>query len=133
MKLELKHLAPYLPYGLKIMCESEHVEGSRLYNLLGISAKYHRVDLDNDYGWSYIKGIKPILRPLSYFGGKRIIGEVKKELDCSHNEVMELLCLIDGSIRLDQITYGLYLILCSNLIDFNGLIEKGLAIDKNTL
>ena len=130
MKLESHHIAPYLPYGLKV--QTEHIEANRVYTLTGLSAKYDRVDLDDDYGWSYIGGIKPILHPLSDFRDK-IIRDIKIELDCSINQVTELFCLIDGSIRLQDITLGLYTVLCKNHVDFNNLIENNLAIDINTL
>jgi hypothetical protein len=58
-----KELAAYLPYGLKY--QSEHIEGSRVYEVIGINNKYNYIYCTNDCGWSYIKGIKPILHPLS--------------------------------------------------------------------
>jgi hypothetical protein len=63
MELTIKHLAAYLPYGLKY--QSQHVEGSRIYTMEGINVNYNKIYSNNDYGWSYIKGIKPLLFSLS--------------------------------------------------------------------
>lgn len=64
MQLELKHLAPYLPYGLK----GKMVEGDSIYDVISIDI-YGNLDIlsenkfDNDN--IGIEGLKPILRPLS--------------------------------------------------------------------
>lgn len=67
MKLELKYLAPYLPYGLKFLDKTEDGKISEIIN----------VDYNEDEGWNmrlkgwnYCAGIDhglilPILRPLS--------------------------------------------------------------------
>jgi hypothetical protein len=129
MKLELKHVAPYLPYGLKY--KSEHIEGSRIYTMLGLNEKYNRLDSDCDYGWIYIKGIKPILRPLS---------DLTKEIE--HNEerfvpferigwgngthVIPL--ILEGRIDVKE-----YYLLLEWHFDVSNLIGKKLAFDINTL
>jgi len=130
MKLELKHLAPYLPYGLKV--QTEHIEGNRIYTLEGLSAKYDRVDLDDDYGWSYIGGIKLILHPLSDFE-KVICKELMIKFSTSLIIIHEIWTLIQKEKTLNQINYETYLFMCKNHVDFNNLIENNLAIDINTI
>jgi len=63
MKLELKHLAPYLPYKLRIQGEN--------YGQIGILSLLSEASVNiegrnNTYGmWADIDDIKPILRPMS--------------------------------------------------------------------
>lgn len=64
MKLELKHLAPYLPYDLKIECHSEEeiqLKGS----YVSVMKLLHADGIDDNYGNNWNLDIKPILRPLS--------------------------------------------------------------------
>ena len=75
---------------------------------------------------------KPILSSLSDFN-KWIIKDIKSFLDINHNQCMELLGFIDGEIKLENISLGLYNAMCKKHIDFNNLIEEGLAVDWNTL
>ena len=133
MKLELKHLSPYLPYKLKLRFMHPYVDHqtigvlNNIYNCdddVKLSVNYS----DDEHIWMY----KPILRPLSDFKGM-IVRDIKIELELSHNQVMEFFGFMDGEIKLDNITLGLYNAMCKKYIDFNGLIEKKLAIDINTL
>jgi len=132
MKLEPKHIASYLPYGLRLKYVStrmvDRLSNKDIIQLKEINEGYIYVNGYRTNNKSYI----PILRPLSDFRDK-IIRDIKIELDCSINQVTELFCLIDGSIRLQDITFGLYTVLCKNHVDFNKLIENNLAIDINTL
>ena len=124
MKLELKHLSPYLPYSLKYLYNDEILE------LDGLDVNGDAFNCD--MGETPFENIKPILRPLSFFKGN-IIREIRIELDLTHNQTMEFLGFIDGEIQLQNISYGLFLSMCKNHIDFNNLIPAGLAIDINTL
>lgn len=120
MKLELKHLAPYLPYGLKVKYVGKHkyaelITGRSIYNIDGwngsmLTTLGYQISF-NDY--------KPILRPLS---------------DLKYKE-----------LGYDSIEFAIYNIKnkYANYINYEycfewhfdvfGLIEKGLAIDINTL
>ena len=139
MKLELKHLAPYLPFRLEIQVAGENIDDDpeglpRIFTMVGIvdgevirSKKGYISNVEEG-----IEDVFPILKPLSYFKEK-FIRDVKIELELSHNQVMEFFGFMDGDIKLDNITLGLYNAMCENHIDFKRLIEKGLAIDINTL
>src|SRR5690625_994493 len=62
--LELKHIAPYLPYGLKVTFEGDDLT----HEVVGINHWMNGVDLLSpyrDYGRADIKDCIPILRPLS--------------------------------------------------------------------
>lgn len=62
MKLELKHLAPYLPYGLKVL--RSRINGNERHTVRGMSA-YNIFTQSDGTSLISIKKIKPILRPLS--------------------------------------------------------------------
>lgn len=134
MKLELKHLAPYLPYELK------YIFGNNTY--------IYRNTIDFDYEYS-----KPILRPLSditdnllkqfYTGtseGEIIISnyvaENSKDTTMSVSYKMMGEPFTDIIINRNSIELTDYWIV-TNLLELHfdvfGLIDKGLAIDINTL
>jgi hypothetical protein len=123
MKLELKHLQPY-PSTLKIECE-------------GIYCRFEGIDFDND---SVIlerinvplDEIKLILRPLSDLTKKdnTLIDSWKKQ-DSFGSFFRKF-----EDITLDRIPvleYRIIVSLLQNHYDIFGLIEKGLAIDINTI
>jgi hypothetical protein len=118
MKLELKHLAPYLTYGLNLV---NNVNRKRELTIAYL----------NYWNESTIE-IKPILRPLSDFN-TGIAKDIMKDLDCSYIVVSDIWSLEDGSLNLKDVRLETYEAMCKNYIDFNKLIEKGLAIDINTL
>jgi hypothetical protein len=126
MKLELKHLAPYTLYGLK----------GQLFNnidiVTGVDFEHGIIETMNNNN-CLIENFKPILIPLSYFSGSRTGKDVMVDLECDLGTVHELWDLYDGSKILDRISIKTYNVMCKNHIDFNRLIEKGLAIYINTL
>jgi len=140
MKLELKHLVGYLPYGLGIRYKiigkfsstrNEILEGRHLDNL-------------NIYTFC-----KPILRPLSDLTKEiEVDGEKFVPINLLKKEFNKTLCpylFFDGTISLDIDTENYsqtidlfegYLITQKLLewhFDIYGLIENNLAIDINTL
>jgi hypothetical protein len=134
-KLELKHLPPYLPYGLQCrVWKPSHIHNNKIVKLVGLINKDCGCFTQNNY---YYDEFKPILRPLS-------------DLTTSHNIFEDkAICFIDesdngGSFTIDDIYFkykessfsdwrNAYLLLLENHFDVFGLIEKGLAIDINTL
>ena len=122
MKLELKHLAPYLPYKLKISYSNPRVHWN-------IMSPNHLSDLGNDDFGQF----KPILRPLSEYYKGKTGGVVMKELGCSLTVAHELWDLASGDKALSQISYECIEVMNRNHIDYNYLIDKGLAIDINTI
>jgi len=151
MKLELKHLAPYLPYGLKVK------KRSIIYNVAYLSTKLVAVISPKGYGevekisWDYASDIiKPILRPLS---------DLTKEIEHNGEKVVPIEQLDYGSciaydshvmedsfiqvydddentialIETDMMPYNHYAIIQQLFewhFDVFGLIEAGLAIEK---
>lgn len=134
MKLELKHLAPYLPYGLKInLNRNKGMYMASNIDLLktdisfnsGVSEAYVMYD-QVSYG---MHDIKPILRPLSDLDVRKI--------DIPDSYLIEK--NFDGNIILqrgnvwscDWRIVDQYLF--ENHYDVFELIPAGLAIDINTL
>ena len=139
MKLELKHLAPYLPYGLNCMIP---IQG--LVTMVGIQPKKastHKYVLFTDYSTKKLTEIKPVLRPLS---------DLTKEIEqleefCPHSEDerynengedgfefnLESFAKLNGRLKLNWFSYGFYEKLFELHFDVFGLIEKGLAKDLN--
>lgn len=138
--LELKHLAPYLPYGLKITTFDAN---NGFYKLeMGLD------DEDNDiFPIQFVKGnkdSKPILRPLSdltkeievneerFVPIERIINERDCDAEYDFIEALE-----DDINSMDEkILFAPYSVMDKFLewhFDVFGLIEKGLAISYNDL
>ena len=133
MKLELKHLSPYLPYELKAVIRLREDSSLPIDDECVVTVSCFEVAyLDSEY-----EEFKPILRPLS-------------DLTTSHNIFEDkAICFIDesdngGSFTIDDIYFkykessfsdwrNAYLLLLKNHFDVFGLIEKELAIDINTL
>jgi len=118
MKLELKHLAPYLPYGLK-------------YKLFKKINGDHTLTTQSLLDWDFnLHDIIPILRPLS-------------DLRNHNNEVMPVYRLeipradftdiLDEGKPVSQLAYCIIEKLFENHFDVFGLIDAGLAIDINKL
>jgi len=134
MKLELKHLAPYLPYGLKIYaCQNEYV--LELEEEMDNETISVRETIENNH--------KPILFPIS---------DLTKEICINGLFFCPIKCLLEDvgfdvsefnnsnfNIKTDTFTdldissFNDVQKLLEWHFDVFGLIEKGLAIDINTL
>ena len=155
-KLELKHLAPYRPYGLKFVMTSDYLDEFGHYDdWSGKEEDYKKgavwtyageidEDLmiplgdgdisrvfkkDNTYISIKCNGIKPILRPLS---------DLTKEIfDLSFswktNPNIYSIATIKNRLITNNLTYYDQLFLIELHFDVFGLIDQGLAIDINTL
>lgn len=126
-KLTLEMLAPYLPYGLKMangkyIGEIESVMIDKGEFRISCSGWYEKFS-DGKY--------LPILRPMSDLwtpiDGFDLANHLYRKYDII--EDMEF----DGGITDPKYGYEVYLELIKHLFDVFGLIEKGLAIDINTL
>lgn len=115
MKLELKHLAHYLPYKVKIYVDTEYGKTREPWEL-----GMHTIDIAIMYDSN-----KMILHPLSDLS--------KSEYDDFKHKYS--LREIEDYSNLNANSWGLEcgLRLFEMHFDVFGLIEKGLAIDINTL
>ena len=122
MKLELKHLAPYLPYGLKV--SKIHV----MHSHTGIGSIDHVLHSVNKGKSQY----KPILRPLSDITK---FEDIMDEFSENSWEIFENAFFVFGrSLNcFDTINYTIAELCFKYHLDIFGLIEQGLAIDINTL
>jgi hypothetical protein len=142
-KLELKHLAPYLPYGLKVM--SIYNEVSEINSINYSLDKQSRDSLNLLIGRNPLRfrgdnldTIKPILRPLS---------DLTKEIEYDGETITPCIYWDDINIAYEKnlrsmakfnysdgyMPYFITEKLLEWHFDVFGLIEKGLAIDINTL
>ena len=124
--LTIKHLSAYLPYGLKAIDSDGNIDIVTC------------IDIEEIDGYN----IKPILRPLSDLQ-KLIVEEFDKYdgiRDGKANyQIIDLFCEENGcygdvvNIDLTKLPYECAIYIFENHYDFFGLIDKGLAIDINTL
>lgn len=122
MKLELKHLAPYLPYGLNIASKSiDKSEGILSIYKIEINENNDRGIENVLFGANQI----PILRPLS--------GLKQHECYTSLSNNLRFNVDILGFPNYLDLKVNDYNVLLENHFDVFGLIEQGLAIDINTL
>ena len=131
MKLETKHLAPYLPYKLKGIYEMSSKQKQETLQAIDTLGKCRT---DEDLRWFEIKMFKPILQPLFNEDFDYTIFLMDKfpeeKWADAYNDIMNG---VGFGVKIEQIPYELHEFLFENHIDVFGLIEKGLAIDINTL
>ena len=128
MELELKHVAPYLPYSLDIV----RPDGKTKLNVVGVENDLLIVSEKDGNKYCNLKGVKPILRPQSSMT-KEDFAELKSKLD--DGVLLKLTPMGDIYIKCN---YEIYLyevnilndFLFSNHFDVFGLIDRGLAIAK---
>jgi len=148
MKLELKHLAPYLPYGLKV--GQPRCGKTEAYLMYGFKYSNYAnewiVNIDDsahgDYQSSYLKGIKPILRPLSDLvkeiehNGERFVPRNNDLLGkyeiCTYPN-FNFFDSFGSNENIEELPFYVIEKLFEWNFDVFNLIEEGLAIDINTL
>lgn len=132
-RLELKHLSCYLPYGLKYKATEYNYNNviDTLYSLKTLSSSDEFGVDGYTSNW-----IKPILRPLS---------DLKKEIEVNGVRFVPLVelfgswAILSGNVDvmskvdLNSRSFNTTQKLLELHFDVFGLIEKGLAIDINTL
>lgn len=118
MKLELKHLAPYLPYKLQIFSKYNNSEKGITWTL----------EPKNIYNVLEYDSRKPILRPL--FDLSNVNGFSLSDMVShgAHNDFW-----LKENFEVKYLMYLDFEKLVSWHFDVFGLIDKGLAIDINTL
>lgn len=124
-KLELKHLAPYLPYDVKYKTELglndyymlKGLETDMQYPLEPTLIGLRLSDFKKISVWS--RNCKPILRPLT---------DLTEDLLC----VSWIEHIQDKGLD-SECPYDVWSILFENHFDVFGLIEKKLAVDINTI
>lgn len=126
-KLTLEHLAPYLPYETPIM---------PLYRVMSMGLGYNERTLSIDViHYFQIEDIKPVLRPLSDLTESDLFKNWNKEHSIELRYSKRVLLDVSSSTCIDIVGYPLSFLtdLIKNHFDVFGLIEKGLAVDINTI
>ncbi|MFT4170600.1 MAG: hypothetical protein QM653_15895 [Dysgonomonas sp.] len=144
-KLELKHIAPYLPYGLR--AKHEDNTDTDLYEIIELNCKTHLCKVEclrsNLVFTDSIYSFNLLLKPLSDLY-KEIDGEIPADI-LFPKEYYSLIDFYEEHNRENQIqsfikdglnwceTYSFWEYLLSKHFDVFSLIDKGLAIDLNTV
>lgn len=145
-KIELKHLAPYLPYGLKARISIPFFDNKTIVEIVGLSENHAELVGIRKTATEHFEfnDIKPILRPLSDLTKEIEVNNEKfvpieylyKNIDCDAEYDFIWVIEDDISSVSDKIIFAPYSIM-EKLFEWHfdvfGLIEKGLAIDFNTL
>ena len=127
MKLEIKYLAPYLPYGLKAKFQEKNKKTCRKYVIGTISAMYLDCSICcYDTVNATPDNFKPILRQLSDYAD--INSDAMNSLNCDMSEQINLNEFAIGYICLGSLYQSTYDLCLKNHIDVFGLIDKGLAL-----
>lgn len=157
--MKLEHLAPYLPYKLKLLYTHANKIGT-LSNVYTIGEGYDdddtKISVDH-YDGEHLWMFKPILRPLSdltkeiQHNGETFVPaiEISRDLCCSYPGELKILddtrdnyivigTRIAGRIydlkkKIDRLEFWQVQKLISWHFDVFGLIEKGEAVDINTI
>jgi hypothetical protein len=126
MKLEIKHLAPYLPYGLKAKFQAKNKKTCRKYVIGTISVIYSDCSICcYDTVNATPDQFKPILRPLSDYAD--IDSDALCDINCDMSDQIQISEFANKRISLSAISVGAFEILVSNHVDVFGLIDQGLA------
>lgn len=116
MELELKHLAAYLPYGLRV--QDEEGNNAKIVALFEDCCLI-KYDVNvGDYEYDF-DDIKPLLLPLS-----EVSDDLFKQIGFADEEDF-IECVYNGDILQNNFNK-----LLSHHFDVFGLIDKGLAINK---
>lgn len=125
MKLEIKHLAPYLPYQLKMQL---------LDFPLGKHLRTLELDCGHDFHFYLKKNkVRPIIRPLWTITKQQL--KILRD-ENNYDTLLWSINTFDGNFLREyekDLTYDVIQRLFEWHFDVFGLIEKGLAIDINTL
>ena len=132
MKLELKHISPYLPYGLKLLVERIHHEFI-CHLVVSNNSNSLRNGLNANMLIEY--NAKPILRPLSELNVESIESTLFGKMS---DNIAEWFKYFDSDsqnkdIAILQAPYPVLEYCFENHFDVFSLIKNGLAIDINTL
>jgi hypothetical protein len=127
--MELKHIIGYLPYGLKGNYEVSEVVQNAKFEI-----RNKKLRTDNlDFFLSYAK---PILRPLSDLTKEIEVNGTKfipLEYNAFKHSKQDIIEFQNNFIHYKGMKYGILERLFEWHFDVFGLIEKGEAIDINTL
>lgn len=129
MKLEISHLIKYAPYNLNLLDESGVImtlEGFDLQHPKGIVAIAERTS------WK-LSNIRPVLIPLHKYKDYEDILDEFSEYSEEHFQFSFFSDLGRSLNCLDQVNCTIAELMYKYHLDLYGLIDAGLAVDKNLL
>lgn len=128
--MKLEHVSPYLPYKVNI-CETET---NRQYELIPYKRQHERLDrkmtLQEFMNHSDNK-FKLILQPLSNLNSETSHKLIKESR--TYEVSFEIVLIVEGDIKIEDISVKTYNWLLENHYDVSGLIEQKIAIDINSI
>jgi len=133
-KLQSEHITPYLPY--KLMFLEIRSGRGRFENDVSEQAELHVGNINGLLnGKIYrVKSRKIILRPLSDLTKDEDFYESFMDEFSTNDNNLDYLCESKRDItKYSELGYNCIMFLIEHHFDVFGLIEKGLAIDKNTV
>jgi hypothetical protein len=142
MELEIKHLAPYLPYGLKLQyVVREKVEKTGVLQSIShrdFETHPTRVSIEGLYNEEHIWMFKPILRPLSDLNNEIVINGEKHQMWLLINgqkalENGEIENMNGYQYSILELSYNKIQTILKFHFDIFNLIGQGLAVDINTI
>ena len=142
MELEIKHLAPYLPYGLKLQyVVREKVEKTGVLQSIShrdFETHPTRVSIEGLYNEEHIWMFKPILRPLSDLNNEIVINGEKHQMWLLINgqkalENGEIENMNGYQYSILELSYNKIQTILKFHFDIFSLIGQGLAVDINTI
>lgn len=133
MKLELKHLAPYLPYGLKVELLNFPFGGKHVRTL--------ELDCGHDFNYYLNEGlVRPYLRSIDeineriFESGEEFVPFKKLQLSMLGTPMFyKGVSVAENRLVTNTLSYTDWNLLVSWKFDVFGLIEKGLANNINDL
>jgi hypothetical protein len=134
MKLEAKHLVPYLPYGLK--CQVTDLKKKTIAELHSVYANGSCTFCNTVESQKGFSNIKPILRPMSSlkFAFEHNDENIVPLLDFFEEDERQMYEFANSKVPIIfNYPYTMWCQLLEWHIDIFGLIENGIAIDINTL
>lgn len=138
MELELKHLAGYLPYGLKCHCLGLYVEDEEEnpipLEVIVCGLSYHCVEIlalnEKKTECFFINDILPLLRPLSSLDTQELINDLHGNLPDNVFDWIDSFNLnsVDKNEAILCAPFPVIQWCYKNHFDIYGLIDAGLAI-----
>jgi hypothetical protein len=132
MELEVKYLAPYLPYGLRGITERNTIFELDIYSNMG--PKIEKRDISGFLN----NNIRPILRSLSDLDSLLKTNFEMLGSGLHDEEMVNLFCYENigtdenlADLDITKLPYECVEYMFRNHYDVFGLIEKGLAVDIN--
>ena len=127
MKLELKHIAPYLPYNLKAKFPETNKKGCRSYVIGVIGALYSNCTIVcHETVNASPDRFKPMLLPLKYF--ENINSPAFQEINCDLTHQIEINEVANQQRNYTSLSVGAFELCLKNNIDIFNLIPNGLAV-----